>query len=101
MQSLLDFSHFLDQLEEQGFKKMDTDLFVNLSHVKKYDAHEGKLYFDPLGVSVSVTIAAFRQKKYHDLIVRSVSKNAGIELEFHYDTNRITDARLSAVQGHN
>ena len=90
MQSLLDFSHFLDQLEEQGFKKMDTDLFVNLSHIQKYDAHEGKLYFDPLGVSLSVTIAAFRQKKYHDLIVRSVANHSGNDLEFHYDKNRMT-----------
>ena len=51
MNSLLDFSHFLDKLEEQGFKKMDTDLFVNLNHVQKYIEKEGKLYFDPLGVS--------------------------------------------------
>lgn len=101
MQSLLDFSHFLDQLEEQGFKKMDTDLFVNLSHVKKYDAKEGKLYFDPLGVSLCVTIAAVRQKKYHDLIVRSVAKHSGNDLEFHYDTNRMTDARLSSIQRQN
>jgi transcriptional regulator with XRE-family HTH domain len=101
MQSLLDFSHFLDQLEEQGFKKMDTDLFVNLSHVKKYDAKEGKLYFDPLGVSICVTIAAFRQKKYHNLILRSVVNHTGNDLEFHYEKNRMTESQLTPIQRHN
>ncbi|MGG1551469.1 helix-turn-helix domain-containing protein [Paenibacillus ferrarius] len=77
MKSLLDFVHFLDKLEEHGFKKMDTDLFVNLTQVQKYVEKEGKLYFDPLGIHKSVTIAASRQKKYHDLIVRSVAVNSG------------------------
>ncbi|WNR43242.1 helix-turn-helix domain-containing protein [Paenibacillus roseipurpureus] len=44
MLSLLDFSHFLDQLEEHDFKKMDADVFVNLSHVKSYQPKEGKLF---------------------------------------------------------
>ena len=85
--SLLDFSHFLDKLEEQGFKKMDTDLFVNLNHVQKYIEKEGKLYFDPLGVSKFVVIAAIRQKKYHDLIVRSVATTQEWDWSFRYDRN--------------
>ncbi|MEC0230201.1 helix-turn-helix domain-containing protein [Paenibacillus alba] len=85
--SLLDFSLFLDQLDEQGFKKMDTDLFVNLNYVQKYVEREGKLYFDPLGIGKYVVIAAIRQKKYHDLLIRSVAANTGKALEFHYDRN--------------
>ncbi|KRE69967.1 helix-turn-helix domain-containing protein [Paenibacillus sp. Soil750] len=101
MQSLLDFSHFLDQLEDQGFKKMDTDLFVNLSHVKKYDAQAGKLYFDPLGVSLSVTIAALRQKKYHDLILRSVAYHAGNDLEYQFEKSTGKDSLLASLQRQN
>ncbi|OCT11914.1 transcriptional regulator [Paenibacillus pectinilyticus] len=100
MQSLLDFSHFLDQLEVHGFKKMDADLFVNLSHVQKYNASEGKLYFDPLGVSVSVTIAAFRQKKYHDLLLKTVARHTGNDLEFHFDRSRVNDSLLAPIKGH-
>ncbi|MCY9696694.1 helix-turn-helix domain-containing protein [Paenibacillus alginolyticus] len=96
--SLLDFSHFLDKLEEQGFKKMDTDLFVNLNHVQKYIEKEGKLYFDPLGVSKFVVIAAIRQKKYHDLIIRSVAKNTGMGLEFQYDRNTVTDSLFQTLK---
>ncbi|MCY9667371.1 helix-turn-helix transcriptional regulator [Paenibacillus alginolyticus] len=96
--SLLDFSHFLDKLEEQGFKKMDTDLFVNLNHVQKYIEKEGKLYFDPLGVSKFVVIAAIRQKKYHDLIIRSVTKNTGMGLEFQYDRNTVTDSLFQTLK---
>ncbi|KRF43359.1 helix-turn-helix domain-containing protein [Paenibacillus sp. Soil787] len=96
--SLLDFSHFLDKLEEQGFKKMDTDLFVNLNHVQKYIEKEGKLYFDPLGVSKFVVIAAIRQKKYHELIIRSVANNTGMGLEFQYDRNAVTDSRFQTLK---
>lgn len=96
--SLLDFSNFLDKLEEQGFKKMDTDLFVNLNHVQKYIEKEGKLYFDPLGVSKFVVIAAIRQKKYHDLIVRSVARNTGMGLEFQYDRNSATDSLFQSLK---
>ncbi|MDR6548860.1 helix-turn-helix transcriptional regulator [Paenibacillus qinlingensis] len=101
MQSLLDFSLFLDQLEDHGFKKMDTDLFVNLTHVKKYDAQEGKLYFDPLGVSLSVTIAALRQKKYHELILRSVARHAGNEIEFNYEKSLLKESLLQPLQRQN
>ncbi|GGI45743.1 hypothetical protein GCM10008018_13680 [Paenibacillus marchantiophytorum] len=97
--SLLDFSHFLDQLEEQGFKKMDTDLFVNLNHVQKYVEREGKLYFDPLGVGKYVVIAAIRQKKYHDLLIRSVARNTGKGLEYQYDRNAsATESRFSSLK---
>ncbi|MBP1963534.1 helix-turn-helix domain-containing protein [Paenibacillus aceris] len=96
--SLLDFSLFLDKLEEMGFKKMDTNLFVNMNHVQKYNEREGKLYFDALGISKFVVIAAIRQKKYHDLIVRSVARNTGMGLEFHYDRLASTDSLLTSVK---
>ncbi|MCY9663242.1 helix-turn-helix transcriptional regulator [Paenibacillus chondroitinus] len=96
--SLLDFSLFLDKLEEMGFKKMDTDLFVNMNHVQKYIEKEGKLYFDTLGISKFVVIAAIRQKKYHDLIIRSVARNTGKGLEFHYERPSAADSLLSSVK---
>ncbi|NOV00878.1 helix-turn-helix domain-containing protein [Paenibacillus planticolens] len=96
--SLLDFSLFLDKLEEMGFKKMDTDLFVNMNQIQKYNEKDGKLYFDPLGISKCVVIAAIRQKKYHDLIVRSVARNTGMGLEFHYDRQSSADSLLSSVK---
>lgn len=96
--SLLDFSLFMDKLEEMGFKKMDTDLFVNMNHVQKYNEREGKLYFDALGISKFVIIAAIRQKKYHELIVRSVARNTGAGLEFHYERPSAADSLLSSVR---
>ncbi|MEW9698442.1 helix-turn-helix domain-containing protein [Paenibacillus sp. SI8] len=83
--SLIDFSNFLDKLEEQGFKKMDADLFVNLTYVQKYVEKEGKLFFDSLGLGKYVVIAAIRQKKYHELIIRSVAKNTGMSLNYQFD----------------
>ncbi len=73
--SLLDFSSFLDKLEEHGFRKMDTDLYVNFNHIRKYDEKRGRLHFDETGKGKSVIISAIRQKKYHDLIIRYVANN--------------------------
>ena len=77
---------------------MDTDLFVNLNHVQKYIEKEGKLFFDSLGVSQFVVIAAIRQKKYHDLIVRSVARNTGMGLEYQYDRNAGTDSIFQTLK---
>lgn len=80
--SLLDFSTFLDELEEHGFKKMDTDLYVNLNQIRKYDERKGLLFFDEDGLGTRVTVSAIRQKKYHDLISRKVAVNTQKSLEF-------------------
>jgi transcriptional regulator with XRE-family HTH domain len=82
--SLVDFSDFLEKLDEHFFKKLDTDLFVNLSKVKKYVPREGKLYFDESGTGKHVIISALRQKKYHDNILRSVANNTGNSLEYNF-----------------
>jgi len=96
--SLIDFSGFLDKLEEQGFKKMDTDLFVNLHHVQKYAEKEGKLYFDPLGIGKHVVIAAIRQKKYHELITRSVARNTGKSLDYQFERGTGVESLFSSLK---
>ncbi|TXK86098.1 helix-turn-helix domain-containing protein [Paenibacillus sp. N3.4] len=96
--SLLDFSHFLDNLEDQGFKKMDTDLFVNLNLVEKYIEREGKLYFDSLGIGKYVVIAAIRQKKYHEQIISSVARNTGMGLNFQFDRKAASDSLFSPLK---
>lgn len=85
--SLLDFSSFLDKLEEHGFRKMDTDLYVNFNHIRKYDEKRGRLYFDETGKGKHVVISAIRQKKYHDLIIRYVANNTNKSLEFSFGKN--------------
>jgi transcriptional regulator with XRE-family HTH domain len=82
--SLLDFSTFLDQLEEHLFKKMDTDLYVNFNQIRKYDERRGLLYFDEEEQGNSVTISAIRQRKFHDLMVRKVAVNTSKSLEFSF-----------------
>lgn len=82
--SLVDFSDFLEKLDEHSFKKLDTDLFVNLSKIKKYVPKEGKLYFDVSGTGQHVIISALRQKKYHERILRSVANNTGTSLEYNF-----------------
>ncbi|UJF31657.1 helix-turn-helix domain-containing protein [Paenibacillus hexagrammi] len=96
--SLVDFSDFLDQLEEKGFKKMDTDLFVNLHHVMKYIEKEGTLYFDQPGIGKHVVIAASKQKKYHDLLLRCIARNTGNSLEYHLDRNGSIDSMRSTLK---
>ncbi|WP_159881380.1 helix-turn-helix domain-containing protein [Paenibacillus puerhi] len=85
--SLVDFSAFLDKLEEHGFRKMDTDLYVSFHHIRKYDERRGRLYFDDAGEGPCVTIAALRQKKYHDLLIRHVANNTNKSLEFAFGKN--------------
>jgi transcriptional regulator with XRE-family HTH domain len=80
--SLVDFTEFLENLDRHGFKKLDNDLFVNLHQVRRYVEREGKLYFDEEAKGKYVTISAIRQKRYHDLIIRSVARNNGTSLEF-------------------
>jgi transcriptional regulator with XRE-family HTH domain len=82
--SLVDFSGFLDKLDEYMFKKVDTDLFVNLRHLRMYLEKEGKLFFDDEGKGSYVVMSALRQKKYHDLILRSIAANTGTSLEYNF-----------------
>lgn len=82
--SLLDFSSFLDRLEESDFKKVDTDLYVNFRCIQKYDQRSGKLYFQADGSGASVIMSALRQKKYHDLILRTIANNTHSSMEFTY-----------------
>jgi transcriptional regulator with XRE-family HTH domain len=87
--SLLDFTDFLETLDRHGFKKLDSDLFVNLHQVRKYVEKDGKLYFDEQGSGVSVTMSAIRQKRYHDLILRSVARNNNTSLEYTFTRNSL------------
>ncbi|NEW07611.1 helix-turn-helix domain-containing protein [Paenibacillus sp. SYP-B3998] len=96
--SLIDFSSFLDKLEDLDFKKMDTDLFVNLHHVQKYLEKEGKLYFDSLGLGKHVVMAAIRQKKYHELIIRSVARNTGMSVGYQFDRSPGGDSLFSSLK---
>ncbi|WNR43243.1 hypothetical protein [Paenibacillus roseipurpureus] len=50
-------------------------------------------------MSTSVTIAAFRQKKYHELLLRRVAQNTGKEVEIPYKRNRVIEPRFVAVHG--
>ncbi|ALS20955.1 MULTISPECIES: helix-turn-helix domain-containing protein [Paenibacillus] len=97
--SLLDFSTFLDELEENDFKKMDTDLYVNLNHIRKYDERKGLLFFHEDGTGPRVTISAIRQKKYHDLIARKVAANTEKSLEFSFGKSGNTPT-FSAANKH-
>jgi transcriptional regulator with XRE-family HTH domain len=82
--SLVDFSSFQDRLEENDFKKVDTDLYVNFKYIQKYDQRSGKLYFHADGSGKSIIMSAIRQKKYHELILRAIANNTNSSLEYHY-----------------
>jgi transcriptional regulator with XRE-family HTH domain len=98
MNSLVDFSGFLDKLDELMFKKIDTDLFVNLYHLRKYSEKEGKLYFDEQGQGKHVVMSALRQKKYHDLILRSVAANTGTSLEYNFGRKTTKETSFFSVK---
>lgn len=83
--SLVDFSNFLERIEERGFKKLDTDLFVNLNKIKKYVARDGLLFFHENGRGKHVVISAMRQKRYHELLLRTVASNTGASLEYSFE----------------
>ncbi|MBP1989313.1 helix-turn-helix domain-containing protein [Paenibacillus eucommiae] len=92
--SLIDFSGFLDLLDEHMFKKMDTNLFVNINHVQKYIEKEGKLFFDEQAQGKFVTLSALRQKKYHSLIVQTLASKNGTSLEYNYNRSSAKDSPL-------
>lgn len=96
--SLVDFSHFQDSLEENEFKKMDTDLYVNFNQVRKYDEKKGRLYFDEPGIGVHVVVSAIRQRKYHDLLLRKVAINTNKSLEFSYGRQAGIATSLSSAE---
>jgi transcriptional regulator with XRE-family HTH domain len=93
--SLRDFSQFLDKLDEHDFKKVDSDMYVNFHHIRKYDERNGKLYFDVLGVGHSITMSALRQRKYHDLILRNIAHNNQSSLEFSFGRKGLSHSSLS------
>jgi transcriptional regulator with XRE-family HTH domain len=80
--SLRDFSYFLDTLDEHGFKKVDSDMYVNFQYIRKYDEQNGQLYFDVAGSGISVTMSAMCQRKHHNLILRQIANNNESSLEF-------------------
>jgi transcriptional regulator with XRE-family HTH domain len=96
--SLRDFSDFLDALEDNGFKKIDSDLYVNFHNIRKYDERNGFLYFDASGEGVCVTISATRQRKYHELIVRHVANNNQSSLEFSFGKTSGKEASISPAR---
>jgi len=98
VKSLIDFSRFLDKLDDQGFKKMDTDLFVNLNMIQKYIENEGKLYFDPLGIGKHVIIAATKQMKYHDLLLRHLARNTGKTLNYSFDRSSSMESLFTPLK---
>ncbi|WP_036745466.1 helix-turn-helix domain-containing protein [Paenibacillus sp. UNC451MF] len=82
--SLRDFSEFLEKLDEQEYKKVDADIYANFQHIRKYDEKNGNLYFDSKGEGLFVSMSALRQRKYHDLILRKIANNNQTSLEFSF-----------------
>ncbi|GAA4862289.1 hypothetical protein GCM10023310_47100 [Paenibacillus vulneris] len=80
--SLRDFSEFLEKLDDLEFKKVDADVYANFQHIRKYDEKNGRLYFDSKGEGLFVSMSALRQRKYHDLILRKIANNNLTSLEF-------------------
>jgi transcriptional regulator with XRE-family HTH domain len=93
--SLRDFSHFLDDLDEHGFKKVDADMYVNFNCIRNYDERSGSLYFDVSDKGLSVTMSALRQRKYHDLILRKLANNNQTSLEYTFGKTNSNHSALS------
>ena len=73
-----EFSEFLENLQELGFKKMTRTMIVNFQKIQKYDATTGNLYFNPEGTGKHVTISAIKAKQYQRDILVSVSNNTNM-----------------------
>ncbi|NOU98009.1 helix-turn-helix domain-containing protein [Paenibacillus sp. LMG 31456] len=97
IESLRDFSQFLDLVDEHDFKKVDTNIYVNFQHIRKYDEHLGKLYFDSLGVGLSVKMSEPYQCKYHDLIYPQIATNNNTSYEITFGKNSMLQSLLSSV----
>ncbi|MFE5319015.1 helix-turn-helix domain-containing protein [Paenibacillus sp. NPDC056579] len=95
--SLRDFSAFLDMLDEHHFKKVDADVYANFQLIRKYDDKTGTLHFDPLGIGLSVTMSMLRQRKYHDLILRTIAMNNQTSLEFSF--GKCSNVNASFING--
>lgn len=93
--SLVDFSEFIENIEDIGYLKLDTNLFINLNQIKKYAIKEGKLYFSESDTGKVVTISSIRQKKYHELLLRTVATNTNSTLAYHYSTQASANPLLS------
>ncbi|ANE48331.1 hypothetical protein SY83_20895 [Paenibacillus swuensis] len=80
IETLSAFSEFLDALEDSGFIKTDRHLYANLNKIVDQDEDNGILYFN-VERTVYVTIALIRQKKYRNLIARSIANNTNQTLQ--------------------
>jgi transcriptional regulator with XRE-family HTH domain len=97
IESLRDFTCFLDTLDEHHFKKVDADIYVSFQHIRKYDERNGKLFFDMTGNGMAITMSALRQRKYHDSILRNIANNNNTSLEYTYGKNGTLQASFSPV----
>ncbi|UQZ82889.1 helix-turn-helix protein [Paenibacillus konkukensis] len=97
IESLRDFSEFLDMLDEHEFRKVDADIYANFQQIRKYDDRNGKLYFDLKGEGIFVSMSALRQRKYHDLILRKIANNNQTSLEFSF--GKTSNMNPSFVKG--
>ncbi|UJF34398.1 LytTR family transcriptional regulator DNA-binding domain-containing protein [Paenibacillus hexagrammi] len=80
VESLVEFTDLLEEMQENDFIKLDSHLLVNLRKIKKYAPSEGKLYFDESYEGPSVTIASLPQRKFHLLLLEAEAANTGTKL---------------------
>lgn len=79
---------------ELGFDSLDTNNFVNLTKIRKFDKKAGRVYFDehPGSNSVYATVAKIKYPFVEKIIDRMVSLNNGTQIE--------TKAESAALQKH-
>ncbi|MFD2613314.1 LytTR family transcriptional regulator DNA-binding domain-containing protein [Paenibacillus gansuensis] len=80
--SLAEFGEFLETLDDSGFIKTDRHLYANVYRVVEENEKDGLLYFDR-DHKLYVTISLIKQKKYRNLITRSIAVNNDQTVELH------------------
>ncbi|MEB9896714.1 LytTR family transcriptional regulator DNA-binding domain-containing protein [Bacillus cereus] len=80
--ALYDYILFEEKLENIGFLRIQSGLYVNLNKLKSYDKKKGRLYFSESMEGKHVCITWVRESKLHKTITKAIANNikpGGIE----------------------
>jgi transcriptional regulator with XRE-family HTH domain len=95
--SLAEFSDFLETLDDFGFIKTDRNYYANVNYIQEWNEDQGIVYFD-LEHQMSVTISLIKQKKYRNLILRSIANNTNQTLEMSFSSSKKSIIRVFSME---
>ncbi|MDQ1914404.1 helix-turn-helix transcriptional regulator [Paenibacillus sp. GD4] len=88
------FHELLKEFEAHSFKRLDTELFVNIGRIRAVDWKAGTVHFEP---NISLRVSPLRLNKHQSLILRSIAEHNGTTLEYNVDKKNGLKSAIQSI----